>query len=246
MVGKFVASRLISFESLDSIPNLTTAEYVEISGSAQFLASFADFPQDNSRFGNFRVSMKNTGAEATSSKTIASVDWAAELDRHARWLRTVIMTRSGEAQAVEEIYQEVAAAACAQKAPIRDTDKVAPWLYQLAVRQSLMYRRKMGRRKKLEQNYAERNLPDIAERQPIDPLGWLLAAERRTLIRKAMQQLNPRDAEMLMLKYTENWSYSQIAEHLGITHAAVESRLHRARQRLRRELANLNVIEANR
>ena len=77
-----------------------------------------------------------------------------------------------------------------------------------------------------------------------DPLEWLLADERRRLIRRALTQLPERDAEILLLKYTENWSYHQIAEHLGVSHSAVEARLHRARQRMRQELAALEVIEA--
>ena len=61
--------------------------------------------------------------------------------------------------------------------------------------------------------------------------------------RQALAQLQPRDAEILLLKYTENWNYHQIATHLGSGHAAVEARLHRARARLRMELAALDVIE---
>jgi RNA polymerase sigma-70 factor (ECF subfamily) len=44
---------------------------------------------------------------------------------------------------------------------------------------------------------------------------------------------------MLLLKYTEDWNYRQLAERLGATPAAVEARLHRARGRLRRALARL-------
>ena len=51
------------------------------------------------------------------------------------------------------------------------------------------------------------------------------------------------DGEILLLKYTEDWSYRQLAAHLGISESAVEARLHRARQRLRSELAALEVIE---
>jgi RNA polymerase sigma-70 factor (ECF subfamily) len=79
-------------------------------------------------------------------------------------------------------------------------------------------------------------------REP-DPLGWLLAEERRSLVRRALAALAPRDAEILLLKYTEDWNYHQIAEHLGVSHAAVEARLHRARARMRQELAVLEVIE---
>ena len=77
----------------------------------------------------------------------------------------------------------------------------------------------------------------------IDPLQYLLADERRKMVRLALSKLNPRDAEMLLLKYTENWNYQIIGEHLGMTRSAVESRLHRARQKMRTELAKLNVVE---
>jgi RNA polymerase sigma factor (sigma-70 family) len=46
-----------------------------------------------------------------------------------------------------------------------------------------------------------------------------------------------RDAEILMLKYHERWSYRQIAAVLEISESAVDARVFRARERLRRELA---------
>ena len=61
----------------------------------------------------------------------------------------------------------------------------------------------------------------------------------------AIKRLVRRDAEILLLKYTEDWSYRELAEHLGISESAVEARLHRARQRLRSELAVLDVVEAD-
>jgi RNA polymerase sigma-70 factor (ECF subfamily) len=155
----------------------------------------------------------------------------------------VVLSRLGEPQAVDEVMQEVSLAAVAQRAPLQDASKVAPWLYRLAVMQSLLYRRKRGRQKKLADRYAQRVRPGEGDSRTLDPLSWLLAAEQRQLIRKAMTHLAPRDAEILLLKYTEDWSYHQLAEHLGISHAAVEARLHRARQRLRSELTALQVIE---
>ena len=46
-----------------------------------------------------------------------------------------------------------------------------------------------------------------------------------------------------MLKYTQDWSYRDLAEHLGISQSAVEARLHRARKRLRTVLTALEVVE---
>jgi len=173
----------------------------------------------------------------------ASIDWQAALAEHSRWLRAIVFARVGEAQAVEEVLQEVALAAVRQRAPLRERSKVAPWLYRLAVRQALLYRRSQGRRRKLTDAYARRVRPTDEDRQG-DPLGWLLADERRQLIRQALARLPRRDAEMLLLKYTEDWSYRDLAERLGTTEGAIEARLHRARARMRTELTALQVIEA--
>jgi RNA polymerase sigma factor (sigma-70 family) len=176
-----------------------------------------------------------------------AIDWQAALAEHDRWLRTIVLARLREPQAVDEVLQEVALAAVKQSAPLTDATKVAPWLYRLAVHQSLLYRRKCGRRRKLTDRYADRvQHGDSGGPREVDPLGWLLAEERRSLVRQALANLPPRDAEILLLKYTENWNYHPIAEHLGASHAAVEARLHRARARMRHELAALDVIEATR
>ncbi len=175
-----------------------------------------------------------------------SIDWQAALAQHDRWLRTVVVARLREPQAVEEVMQEVALAAVRQSAPLSDASKVAPWLYRLAVWHALQYRRKCGRRRRMVGRYAEQIQRDEPSAAPVDPLGWLLAEERRGLVRQALAGLPPRDAEILLLKYTENWNYHQIAAHLGVSHAAVEARLHRARARLRQELAALDVVEVGR
>jgi RNA polymerase sigma-70 factor (ECF subfamily) len=173
-----------------------------------------------------------------------AIDWQAALAQHDRWLRTVVLARLREWQAVDEVLQEVALAAVKQSAPLADASKVAPWLYRLAVRQALLYRRKCGRRRRLIGRYAEQTQPAEYAAPAASPLGWLVAEERRGIVRKALAELPARDAEILLLKYTEDWNYHQIADRLGISHAAVEARLHRARGRLRQQLAAMDVLEA--
>ncbi len=185
-----------------------------------------------------------TSVRPEGPTTTPEIDWQAALAEHDRWLRTVIYARVGEPQAVDEVMQEVSLAAVRQSAPLADRSKLAPWLYRLAVTQSLLYRRKQGRRRKLNGRYARRiGTPEQHERET-DPLDWLLAEERRKLIRTALGRLPKRDAEILLLKYTEEWSYRELAEHLGVSQSAVQARLHRARRRMRDELAALKVIEA--
>ena len=47
------------------------------------------------------------------------------------------------------------------------------------------------------------------------------------LVRDAVERLPRRDREILLLKYTEDWSYRELAGHLGVSESAVEARLHR-------------------
>jgi len=176
--------------------------------------------------------------------TALALDWQALLKEHARWLRTVIAARVPEPEGIDEVLQEVALAAVKQAAPLADPNKAAPWLYRLAVRQSLLYRRKRGRQRKLLDRYTQRSGPDTGF-TPGNPLTWLLARERRDRVRIALDRLTPRDAQILLLKYGENWDYHQISEHLGVSHSAIETRLHRARARLRAELTRLDVDEGD-
>jgi RNA polymerase sigma-70 factor (ECF subfamily) len=171
------------------------------------------------------------------------IDWGAALGEHDRWLRSIVHARLDEPGAVDDVMQEVAVAAVRQAAPIHDSSKVAPWLYRLAIRQALLYRRRMGRARNLTRRYADRFQPTDDDGGRESPLKWLLLRERRHAVQAALATLRPVDAEVLLLKYAQNWNYHQIAAHMEISHSAVEARLHRARARLRRALTRSQPAE---
>jgi RNA polymerase sigma factor (sigma-70 family) len=166
------------------------------------------------------------------------IDWAAALAEHDRWLRTAVYARLGQSQAVDEVMQEVALAAVAQRAPLHEPTRVGPWLYRLAVRLVLLYRRRCGRQRRLLDNYAQSRGNQGEVSSTPDPLAYLIRDERAELVRQALGTLPRRDAEILLLKYTEDWSYRELAAHLGASEGAIEARLHRARKRLREAIAN--------
>lgn len=184
-------------------------------------------------------------SDATVEQAISPIDWGEILAQNARWIRTVIFARVGSPDAVDEVFQEVALAAVRQDAPLRDPSKVGPWLYRLAVLQSALYRRKMGRRRRLNAEYAETAaiVAESDDHGTVDPIRWLLRRERRLMVRTALERLPRREAELLLLKYAEGWNYRRMAEHLGMTVPAVQSRLHRARARMRSLLAAEGVGE---
>ncbi|HEX3600379.1 MAG TPA: sigma-70 family RNA polymerase sigma factor [Lacipirellulaceae bacterium] len=169
-----------------------------------------------------------------------AIDWPAEFDRHGRWLRTVALARVGDAAAADDVLQEVSLTALAKGHQLRDPTRVAGWLYRLVVVAALQYRRRQGRRQKLLDRYANQLPSNDTDSRESDPLTWLLADERKSMIRQGLEKLPPRDAEIMLLKYSEDWSYQQLADHLGLSVSAVEARLHRARQKMRQVLNKLD------
>jgi RNA polymerase sigma-70 factor (ECF subfamily) len=167
-----------------------------------------------------------------------AIDWGKTLVTHQGWLRRVVAARVGEPQAVDEVMQEVALAAVEQRSPVRNPARAAVWLYRLAVRHVLLYRRRTGRQRSLVDRYAARMAPSEVDGSG-SPLLWLLHDERQQLVQAGISQLPPRDAELLIFKYAEGLGAREIAERLGVAVATIETRLHRARSRLRAELSGL-------
>jgi RNA polymerase sigma-70 factor (ECF subfamily) len=169
-----------------------------------------------------------------------AIDWPVELARHGRWLRTVALARVGDAAAADDVLQEVSMTAIEKGHQLRDPSRIGGWLYRLVVVAALQYRRRQGRRKKLLDRYVARQPSADGVAHETDPLGWLIADEQKTMVRQSLAMLPPRDAEIMLLKYSEDWSYQELAEHLGLSVSAVEARLHRARQKMRQALCRLD------
>ena len=187
--------------------------------------------------------MKSSRKQNSNTSDTQTVDWGAELQEHDHWLRTVVRARLGDLHGVEDVMQEVAAAAIEQRWPLTDPSRAAAWLYRVTVRQVLLFRRRLGRKRKITDRWIERTRPVEGDAGIGDPLQWLLKRERQALIREAIKRIPRKYAEILMLKYQENWSYRQLSTHLGISHSAVESRLHRARKHMRKILSELKITE---
>ena len=66
------------------------------------------------------------------------------------------------------------------------------------------------------------------------PSGRLLRAELGVRVQTALESLQPRDREVLVLCYLEQLTSKEIAGVLGINEAAVKTRHRRALERLRR------------
>ncbi len=122
-----------------------------------------------------------------------------------------------------------------------------PWLRQFAWERLLQLHRfhlQAKRRSVDREQLRIFDLPDdsevaLAERlvnSGSSPSGRLLAAELRDRVQAALESLEPRDREVLVLRYLEQLTTKEIAAVLGISEAAVKTRHRRALERLRRRL----------
>jgi RNA polymerase sigma-70 factor (ECF subfamily) len=75
-----------------------------------------------------------------------------------------------------------------------------------------------------------------------DPSQHTEAAELASALRWAIAQLPKRQAEIFSLHELSDWSYQQIAGHLGITVNSVGVILHRTKQKLRQLLEMRNRL----
>lgn len=166
----------------------------------------------------------------------SGIDWAEMLAENHRWLETVVRSRLGDAHAAEDVMQELAIAVMKQSNRPTEPSKVAPWLYRIALRKVINHRRYQGRQRRLLEGFGKFHEARQSEVDPT-PGGWLLSHESLQGVQVALQRINMSDRQILLLKYSEGWSYRQLADHLGISVKTVEYRLLRARQALREQLA---------
>ncbi|MCK4790240.1 MAG: sigma-70 family RNA polymerase sigma factor [Desulfobacteraceae bacterium] len=68
------------------------------------------------------------------------------------------------------------------------------------------------------------------------PEEEMLAQERRDKVYEALQQLSPRDQELINRYHFHDESYAEIAEHMDMSRDNVGVSMHRARERLRNKL----------
>lgn len=175
-----------------------------------------------------------------SASSPQPIDWQKAIATHRNWLRKVLQSRVGDRHSIDDLMQEVALAVVQQSnssagsVPVEPA-KVAPFLYGVAIRKAANFHRQLNRKSHAKPFQSETTELEVKTSDP-QPLDWLLKKEQSQSLAAAIDSLDQESREILTLKYTENWSYKQLAEHLGTTEKAVERKLARARQKMRNTL----------
>jgi len=144
----------------------------------------------------------------------------------------------------EDVTQDVLVQVVRKLNTFRGEAQLGTWLHRVTVNAALAHRAKRASRQKHETTEVEDTTFDAAvltspvKRWQTLPEEPILTAEQAEIIEKAIQQLPEPYRDVYVLADVEHLSNAEIAERLGLSVAAVKSRLHRARLRMRAALAS--------
>ncbi len=132
-------------------------------------------------------------------------------------------------EAAKDLTQETFLRAWKGLKKFRGESSAYTWLYKIALNRCRSYLKKRSREKKV---YIE-DLRETGWEPSVDPPQ---DPPEAVSVRAALRELPPEYREVLLLYYWEEMTYEEIAEALGVPMGTVKSRLHRAKEALRRVL----------
>ena len=162
--------------------------------------------------------------------------FATLVERHHRRLLRVCERLLGNPEDARDAVQEVFLKVLRKAGGFRPNALVSTWLYRIAVNHCLnqLRRRRLVRMLSLSPAAGDEDaMAEPAEERP-GAERELAARERWQVTRRAIAGLPPSQRAVLVLARFEGLSYREIADTLGITLGAVESRLVRAMRTLSR------------
>jgi RNA polymerase sigma-70 factor (ECF subfamily) len=134
----------------------------------------------------------------------------------------------GSRQEAEDLVQEVFLSAYRSLAYLRQDASFSAWLLKIAVNKALDYKRK----KQPVLVRDERTLNKVADGD--DPLRKLIQTEEKNTVNRLIKQLPSDDQQVIIDYYFNDLSYKEIAHKKQIQVKTVESKLYRARKKLKK------------
>lgn len=160
------------------------------------------------------------------------------VERHQERLLRLAERLLGEPEEARDAIQEVLLRAYRKAATFKPRGRVYTWLYRIAVNHCLnrLRRRRLVQLWRFDAPRPEGDGDPEPAFEPADPApdaeAALVARRRWRSTREALSRLPASQRAVVVLARFEGLSYREIAEALGITLGAVESRLVRAMRSL--------------
>jgi RNA polymerase sigma-70 factor (ECF subfamily) len=158
------------------------------------------------------------------------------VERYSERVLNVVYQLVGDRNESEDVVQDIFVKVYRKLDSFELRSSFYTWLYRIAVNTASDH---LKRRRRRDEAVSLEALPPIFEdgsRLARSPHRAVLDDELRARIDRAVESLPEPYKTVLILREFEDCSYEQMAEILGCSIGTVESRLFRARQRLREKL----------
>ena len=168
----------------------------------------------------------------------------ALFEEHHRLIFHTAFRVTGNASDAEDVLQTIFLRLLNRPPAALDSEKAGGYLRRAAINASLdlIRSRKRSRLVALDQQVLEEVGPSSAVES--DPARRFASLELRDRLRRELAKVNPRAAEMFVLRYFEGYRNSEIGPMLGTSRMTVAVTLHRLRKRLGAALAAEDVVAA--
>ena len=160
----------------------------------------------------------------------------ALMDRYIPYVSAIvwnILRGTMTPEDAEEVVSDVFLAAWNQAQDLQPA-KIKAWLGAVARHKAKNALRQAGQTLPLEEDVLE--LPDGSM------LERLEREERRQLVRRAVDILQPRDREIFLRHYYHAQSVSDISREMGMPESTVKTRLRRGRMKLKEYLTGSDIL----
>ena len=186
------------------------------------------------------VSMSQVPPAGPPPKTpAASGVWLEDLfEEHHKHMFHTAYRVLGDAGDAEDVLQTIFLRLLKRPPKALDTGKAGGYLRRAAINASLdlIRKRKRSRLVPVDQQILEEVEPSADATS--DPARRFASLELRERLRRELAKVNPRGAEMFVLRYFEGYRNSEIGPMMGTSRMTVAVTLHRLRKRLSLALAD--------
>lgn len=145
---------------------------------------------------------------------------------------------TGDHQAAEDIVADAFLVVYDRIAQYDERRAFAPWFFRIVVNASLKVAQRTSRTTGWD-SVAEGEQEHWRHQPSSDPEEAAISHETRSVVGAAIRLLPPRQRAVLVLRYYLDMEEAAIATTLGCPLGTVKWRLHAARERLRRSLADM-------
>jgi RNA polymerase sigma factor (sigma-70 family) len=145
----------------------------------------------------------------------------------------------GNSQIAEELFNEVFYSAFESVPGLKNQENLQGWIIKIAHNKYCDYIKSIYKKKRIEEKVKSQV---IVQKESASIDTELMEKEKLTILKMALEKIEPEYRRILTLKYIENKKIKAIAAEFAKSNKAAESLLFRAKRALRRELKKISRV----